>query len=369
MPSELNSTGGLSFRGFGATVVVLQHTLVTIERPASIAAIYEGHLGWSQRFGLFCVDVFFGLSGFLLVRELAPRFLVGGPRRATLSGYALRRVARIFPAIWAIAVILAAVRIVRNEPVLWPFVHLVTLTQNYTHDEVPLLPQAWTLDLEIVFYLGLPLLALCLVRTMAPLRRAGWFLLVGALSWSLSPSIGILAGPQSLLVQQLLGPLDLLIVFLVGAAAQQVSELPWVVRNTRLFRLSAVGVAVILTLQRSLQYQHQKLWHLEAAVGTGCILLARPNFGRFFSWVGERSLSLYLVHLPLLGVLTEWSLFQARPLWVALSVAPAVFLSSLAVAHLAFRWVEAPPVRWARSFTRPNKSCKGAAAPDRVGAS
>ena len=81
------------------------------------------------------------------------------------------------------------------------------------------------------------------------------------------------------------------------------------------------------------------------------VLLGWPRAIRSFSarpvdWVGERSYSLYLVHLPLIGLLAAlFEVHTARLWFVALCVAV-----SLAVTVPFFRLVEVPSVRLASHF-------------------
>ncbi len=70
---------------------------------------------------------------------------------------------------------------------------------------------------------------------------------------------------------------------------------------------------------------------------------------RPLAWVGTRSYSLYLVHLPLLHVCTVAFAMESSPLWyIGLVVA-----ASLVLAAGFYRFVEAPSIRLAARVGRP----------------
>lgn len=351
MSSRLATSGGLSLRGVAAGFVVVQHTLVTLLQPESVREIYTGGLGWSQRLGLFGVDLFFALSGFLLVHELRPERL-NHHRRIVLETYFVRRVARILPAVLVVGVVMAGIRCFRGEPALGPFVHLVTFSQNYVSGELALLPQAWTLDLEWVFYLALPLVALLISRLNSPRSRMLTLAGIGFAAWLLSPSLGALTGPLALRIQQWLGPSTFLIVFLGGSVIRQREWELSVWARRRLGGVCVIAVGVLVA-EAGIQYEHQKLWHLQAAVVCAAVLVLNPDFGRIAAWLGERSFTLYLIHLPVLSYLVLWDpLSRPQSLTVALLVAPLVLLVTAVIAAVGYHIVERPFITRARDWSR-----------------
>jgi peptidoglycan/LPS O-acetylase OafA/YrhL len=102
------------------------------------------------------------ISGFLLYRPFAQARFDRLPSPA-LGAYAIRRAFRILPAFW---VALTGAAIWLDDPDVFerPFIYY-TLVQNYDVDTLSrALGHAWTLSVEISFYLFLPLLALGLRR-------------------------------------------------------------------------------------------------------------------------------------------------------------------------------------------------------------
>ena len=107
------------------------------------------------------VTVFFVLSGFLLYRPFVRARLLG--RTAPSAGaYAWRRVLRIVPAYW-VALALSALVLGMAEVWRSPLTYF-GFAQIYGDGVLGGLPQAWTLCVEVTFYVFLPVWALALRR-------------------------------------------------------------------------------------------------------------------------------------------------------------------------------------------------------------
>ncbi|MFZ0089988.1 MAG: acyltransferase [Solirubrobacteraceae bacterium] len=104
------------------------------------------------------VAIFFAISGFLLYRPFASARL-NGARRSAVSSYVRRRILRIVPAYWLALTVLA----------IWPGLAGLFTGHSWVFygfgqvydDQYALqgIPAAWTLCIEITFYLLLPLYA------------------------------------------------------------------------------------------------------------------------------------------------------------------------------------------------------------------
>ena len=118
------------------------------------------------------VAIFFVISGFLLYRPFVSARLNGG-RAPTVRDYARRRVLRIVPAYWLALTVLA---IYPGLPQMWSSHSWAyyTFVQIY-HPYWPLggIVPAWSLSVEVSFYVLLPLVALFLAHSVfAPDRRS-----------------------------------------------------------------------------------------------------------------------------------------------------------------------------------------------------
>jgi peptidoglycan/LPS O-acetylase OafA/YrhL len=108
--------------------------------------------------GNFGVAIFFLLSGFLLYRPFARAALADEPGPATLR-FLRHRVLRIYPAYW-VALTAAIVLVGVANPSGEKYAILYLLVQNYRAGHALLgLGVAWTLVIEVSFYITLPFLA------------------------------------------------------------------------------------------------------------------------------------------------------------------------------------------------------------------
>jgi peptidoglycan/LPS O-acetylase OafA/YrhL len=119
------------------------------------------------------VWIFFVTSGFLLYLPFAASHL-SGAGAVDPRNYAIRRVARIYPAYWLVLAFFTFVVAKVNIYGLHGFVLNTTLTFTYVHIKNPFvigLPPAWSLVVEVSFYAFLPFYA-ALIGALARRGRA-----------------------------------------------------------------------------------------------------------------------------------------------------------------------------------------------------
>jgi len=155
-----------SLRAIAATGILLSHVSFA---TALIGLPFWG--AWLSRLEAF-VTFFFMLSGFVLFRPYAAAHVAGGAR-PSMQIHFIRRVLRIVPAYWAL-VIVSLLFVVNEIPDAVTWVRHLTFTQFYPSG--PLLAgvgPAWTLTVEVVFYLILPFAAPAVLgRRWRPVRTA-----------------------------------------------------------------------------------------------------------------------------------------------------------------------------------------------------
>jgi peptidoglycan/LPS O-acetylase OafA/YrhL len=164
-------------RGVAALLVLGGHVVQVNSLPESSRAL-TGY--WIAVFG---VVVFFTISGFLLYRPFLAARATGRSVAAFTPSYLWRRAVRIFPAYWVAITVLA----------IWPGLEGIfsehwwryyLLIQTYWPVHYGL-PVAWTLCVEVAFYVALPLIAIFLAsRGVGSGRRH-------ALSWELLVLLGL----------------------------------------------------------------------------------------------------------------------------------------------------------------------------------
>lgn len=315
--------------------------------------------------GFLGVDLFFAISGFLITAGLIDELQTRG--RVGYGNFWQRRIRRLVPALMALLVVVAAVLVVTGWHLVWLIrsrqlrtaesVHALIGTALYVsnwmqawHMPYPVgLSHSWSLAVEMQFYLVWPLVVLGAVR--AGWRRS-WLVgvlvggalaaaLVRCFSWTGPASAlplymrtdtradvillgcgGGLAytwrwvGDRSrpwLRPASIVGAAALVVVFIVAK-----QEAAWLYRGG--FALVAVATTAVVTAVT-----------VEPDWGVGRLLSARP-----LVWLGKRSYSVYLWHLPIFTTLATHSHWRPLPrLLLALVL-------TVAASEASYRLVEQP---------------------------
>lgn len=286
--------------------------------------------------GMAAVYLFFILSGFWMQRVWTQRYIRGGA-----VGYAIFVASRLWRLIPVMAVAVAMALMVRSvvlgEPygmVLAQFdpgdliSHLVILGYGGV-EPLLLVPPAWTLDLEVQFYIMVPLLCLALARL-----RVGVFLGLGvamsAIGWAVPSGLPVL---------------PYLALFMAGMAAAAHVWKP----GQRLVRaaiaLAAVIAALLITSGHSaVFFSDAALWPNGVLNAVLAVVLAPVALAtvwrqapRHDGACGDLSYIVYLMHWPVL------SLVVASVGGASSGIVIAVFLTLLAAVSLAtWRLIDAP---------------------------
>jgi peptidoglycan/LPS O-acetylase OafA/YrhL len=312
------------------------------------------------------VYLFFALSGYLLARPFIAGFTGDGQLLPDTSSYLRRRLLRIVPCFWLVAAItlvrhgtsgaspldVAAifgfVQTIHEQPVDGPIIH------------------AWTLDAEMLFYLLLPLVAVALVvglRRMArgPARFAVVMGLLG-LGFGVSFAHYLTLNP---LVHQRPEPFDVLWAFVPGVALAAIEVLigerlrAWRAGPSLAVALVLLGLALLVRGATLADVQHEHAREVLGSLGfaalvAGPLLLQWTSGGtwrlldnRVLHWIGERSYSIFLVHL---GVIAEFGAVYrgGHGPWMTFGIVlAAAGAISLAASHFLYLFVERPFVRLA----------------------
>jgi peptidoglycan/LPS O-acetylase OafA/YrhL len=337
------------------------------------------------------VTLFFCLSAFLLYRPIADA-VVRGTRRQPLRSYLRNRALRILPAYW---VILLALGLVLGAGVVRTSTTDVGLANLAAHPSVLLLnlglvqnlvpatvitgiPPAWSLAVEVAFYLALPALGWIGARAAragrtprgrlaGALLPAGLLLVLGlsgkAAAWWLVPSDG---GPvpgwqgdwHSVLVRSFWTQADLF-AFGMALAVVWVAVHAGALRLPRGWRAVAAvviaGVAASTTRFGEGQVLGDSMWSTLLALGCTLVLalvvldastgapyrVARALDSRVLGSIGLVSYSLFLWHEPLVRWLAARGLTAAGRTGFVVNVA-MVLAIGLALAALTYRFVERP---------------------------
>ncbi len=137
------------------------------------------------RAGWLGVELFFFISGFVLLYPAAVRFLTPGPKTSqTLSEFAYRRFIKIVPSYAIILAVTAVASVVQYAPRVNSLgadvLTYALFLQTFFGDRYGgLNPALWTLSVEVQFYVLFPIAAWCLLRR--PLITAGALVAVALL--------------------------------------------------------------------------------------------------------------------------------------------------------------------------------------------
>ncbi len=327
---------------------------------------------WLAPFGLV---VFFGISGFLLYRPFLAARAKGETVGEFTPAYLWRRVVRIFPAFW-VALTLSTIWMSWNGVFgdhWWVYYGLL---QTYSaHWYLNGLPPAWSLGVELSFYLVLPLIAIALARVgLGSGRRNAlrWELAVlaaiavGSLVWRAALGTD---GATNRLDQNLLGCLGWFCTGMIFAAAEVMH--PAALRRVRGVLANAswcwpAAVAIFLLIPLEVGARLGLPGHLELGLNTilyglaAGLLLGPAIFGeagpltqrvlenKAMVFAGTISYGLYLWHWPFVAWASEREFILSLPFsFGALCVVTAV--GTVAAGTASWYLVEKPLMLRARS--------------------
>jgi peptidoglycan/LPS O-acetylase OafA/YrhL len=371
-----------AMRALAALAIVLTHTAgVSDFNTDNALGAYTARLNMG-------VTLFFLLSGFLLYRPFVAARLEGRPP-VRIRDYTRRRVLRIVPAYWVALTVLA---LWPGLPAFWdgPWWRSYTFAQNYwLESTVQGIFPAWTLCIEISFYLALPFIAAAIGRLAG--RR--WGIELALLFVLAAGSIALRSALQAdggffVLQNTLATYLDWFVYGMVLAVLSVVS----VGREWRALRVierrpwlpwagAAVAfwfVATQLDLPRGFFLVYTNINYLGEHLGYALIavlLLLPAIFGergggwprrllaaRPLAWLGLVSYGIFLYH----GPFVLWLKRQDADTWIPgsgyLSITIPAVAMAVTAASLSYYLVERPALRFKDRAPRGSSSVKRSAA-------
>lgn len=328
-----------SLRGIAAMSVVLFHYTSGYER---YFAPYASKPLFYAPNGHFGVELFFCISGFVILGTIE--------RTANLKRFGIHRLARIYPAYLACAVLsFITIRLAHfNVPgltplaIAWNATMLTGLTGTQAID-----PSYWTLSYEIVFYVS---------------AAVAWSWLAGAkrrmelpcLAWLAVSLIGhwVAWVPQHHRLMVVLN-VEYANLFVLGMMLYYLSQ----GSRTRLTRPTLLGALLMALFPPEYNSGHlpQPIYIALVLGICGAIWVVARTGGNFLDirplvFLGDLSYSLYLIH-QMVGFALIGMLLRA-----GLGTNAAILLTIFAVVGLAYclrRLVERPAERWIKDLARP----------------
>jgi peptidoglycan/LPS O-acetylase OafA/YrhL len=346
-------------RGIAVIFVLIEHSRFNlIGQPGDFLLLfYTNFGGWTG------VDLFFAISGFVIARDLIPRFQHNeGSILTTVVRFWARRATRLWPAAWLwLALILVAVVWFNQSKVfgnLGPNID-ATLAGIFNYGNWRLMNvfgraeygvsfPYWSLSLEEQFYLLLPIVIL-LFRRWLP-----WVLVVGVVLqfFANRHTSLILMGTRSDALM-----LGVLLAMWSKHGSYRRLEPTFLENNRWLGWIALVVLVTCLGAVGSTRHETFRCW--VGVIALISILLVfigsydkdylMPDnpLKKIFLWFGSRSYSLYLTHIP--------AYFTCREIWYRIAPMNTVFdmtynlrftLTAMVIllifCELTYRFVETP---------------------------
>lgn len=313
-----------ALRGLAALAVVLFHYLSQYQYISPIGQSSALSLPW----GRFGVEIFFGISGFVIFMTLR------NTRNAT--NFVISRVARLFPAYWA--AILATTAVVHLLDAGYLHVSAGALAVNFTmlqgHLVVDHVDGAyWSLSVELGFYAIMLLLWRLKLLERIEWALMGWIAL--KLLWWLFPALSWRLG-YVLIVEYI--PF-----FAIGIAAYRVwcGERRWLQQ----LPLLAFGYGVVILIDPwQMTYVYPASLTMFAAIAANRTAFLRQ---RALIWLGSISYPLYLIHQYAGFAVMDALQIAGIPPLVAITVALTLVLSA---AWMITRFIERPALHIIRNM-------------------
>lgn len=284
-------------------------------------------IGWIRDFyqyfgGEVGVDLFFVISGFVIARGLLPEIqrsrLDGGSGRV-LAIFWLKRAFRLLPAAWLWLLFIVCCSVFFNssgsfgsfrsafEGAVAAVLHVanVRFMECYGYSECGATVVYWSLSLEEQFYFVLPLLALLLGRNIG----------IGLLLILLSQFVELFSVPGVFRLSGLAVGV-LIAIFSHGETWRLMDPVP-ISRHRMLFGALFFFLLLVLSsvLGPGLHVAHGSLKYDMAALLSGVFVLIASYDRNYFvapglvrsslEWLGTRSYSIYLSHIPAFYLVRE----------------------------------------------------------------
>lgn len=338
-----------ALRGIAALLVVFSHLLIIEKKYGGSETI----LPEVFRFGVSGVDLFFVISGFIMVTVTKNKF----QSVKESSNFILHRITRIYPPYWFYSFLVLIVFLVHPEWVNSAQGNKVDILYSFLlfpSDTLPLLNVGWTLIHEIYFYI---------VFTIFLLLLSEKYLIHALLLWGIAIALfNLYSEATEPLVLLVTSPLTYEFIagcFLAIFYRHDKAKI------SNILLILIIGVTIILSsyfFMRHFNYYHltPESWSRALILGTPalivtyCVLVAGKNKFIFSQWlikIGDASYSIYLTHVLTFSALGRlWSLFPIDSFLDNLIILPVFVFLACVVGILSYRFIEKPVLKLSRKY-------------------
>lgn len=335
------------------------------------------------------VPWFFVITAFLLFEPVA-RSAIEGRQPISARGFLIRRAVRLLP-VYYVAVVVVWFCRQQTLPGDWrDLVEHLTFVQVFDSKRIfYTIGPAWSLSVEVFFYLILIILSLALAsacrhlpsrrQRIAALAASTAALAAVSIAWKAwSYSVG--HRPTTGSFTTWFGPAANLDIFAAGMAVAIVvaalgDHRPLGSRSRLTLRLTALAILAIAFVTRQANAWSGVYFSTLCAVGFAGLVAAavlgpaRDLWGRALScrpllWLGAISYSIYLWHEPILLAFAGWEGLVRQTPGAFLSDAAIVVVASIVAGWLSYSLIERPTSQLGRVFGRDGRLIRAAGADD-----
>jgi len=303
---------------------------------------------WIPReFGAFGVDLFFVISGFVMM-------LVTAGKDAEPVSFLMRRIERIAPFYWGATLFAAAVGAIYPSAMIANKVDLTHVSLSLVFlphvnpargTITPFYGIGWTLNFEMYFYF---VFALMLALLKSPGQRV-----LGLIVWcAVGSSLFGAFDPQIPIIRVYTNPM--MVEFVAGAAIGWAYGRGFIQRIPAGAAFALVGIAAPVIVSSVVSDESRILVQGSAAVATLCGALALEARGFMPRWrwallLGDATYAIYLVHPMTLSASRVFTKALHIPVERAIVGIPSVVLLtalSVGAGVLIHLWIERPMLAW-----------------------
>ncbi|HEY5728910.1 MAG TPA: acyltransferase [Anaerolineales bacterium] len=300
-----------SLRGFAVLFVVFFHLFIVENKYSGFDTLLPATL----QFGTFGVDLFFVISGFVMVTVTRGKF----QNIKQSLRFLYHRLTRIYPLYWIYTLMALAVFLVQPAWVNSSQGNQISILESFLllpSNILPLVQVGWTLIHEVYFYLVYFLVFLLIPESLLVYAIGGWGLIVVMANIAIkvwNPYLSLIFSP-------------LTIEFLSGCLLAVVYYRR---EGSKFNLLTLIGAAVLILILALVAYEYYRtstgqvapldwwrvlLYGLPAWMITYCLLYAERTgfiFHPSIARIGDASYSIYLSHLFTINVVGRvWAIFS-----------------------------------------------------------
>jgi len=319
-------------RAVAVIMVLLFHNISTERKYTSFE-----WLNFLEPIGLYGVDLFFVLSGFIITHISLKKLGDNSNKYKTIKEFFIHRALRIYPVYWLFTLIVLAIYLAKPELVNSSAKNAPDILGSFlltAPKDSLLLAVGWTLSFELYFYLVFGLVY-ALGKKSLPFL---WF------AWAFFVSFFNLLFPESIINHHLLhiATSPLVFEFICGSMVGY-----WAHSNPKNHKISLPSLAISIIYIIIIQKYNAELpedWSRSLLMAIPCALLvlASINLEKHFKWtnplilIGNASYSIYLSHILVLSavgrilakILPAASLWS-HAIWLIISISSALIFGIL----------------------------------------